>query len=82
MRIIIIIISAIFCFFLHRFLSLYISTATYIWIIILLYFKPKEDTHEYKEFKIYESDTFEAQEARIEKTRIASQKRKARKLTK
>lgn len=87
MKISIIILSVIFCIFLYRFLylyvwkdtSLYISLATYIGIIVSLYIKPKEDTHE---IQIYESDIESEFEERMGKTRIASMKRKARKLTK
>lgn len=110
MKLTIILLSAIFCFFLYGFLDLYIardtsfyfSIALFLWILAWM-IKPIKDTHEYKDIEIVEvwrtpkrivsPETCEKlrikalereqakreQNARLEKTRIASEKRKARK---
>jgi len=113
MKLTIIILSALFCFFLYWFLDLYIARDTslyfslsiFLWILAGM-ITPIKDTHEYKELEIIEvweepkrivsPETREKlrikalareqekreQAIRMEKTRIASEKRKARKLTK
>ena len=94
MRIIIIIISAVFSLFLYRFLDLYLPhgeafyvwVATFLWLLFGTLYNPKEDEIEHKApepFQIYESDEVAEQEERIRNTRLASLKRKkAKSLTK
>lgn len=86
MKLTIILLSAIFCLFLYRLLylytssgtSLYFSIALFLWILAWM-ITPIKDTHEFKELEIHEVWRDFEQEKRILKTRIASEKRKARK---
>lgn len=107
MKLLIILLATLFCYFLYPFLDFYIdrelsmsiSATIYAIILVWILIKPKEDTFELKIYesdeeaewyepcnpkylKIYESDVESWFAERMTKTRIASQKRKARKLTK
>lgn len=113
MKFTIILLSALFCFFMYWFLNLYIARDTSLYLslaiflgILLWMITPMKDTHEYKDLEIIEvrrkpkrivsPETREKlrikalareqekreQKIRLEKTRIASEKRKAKKLTK
>lgn len=86
MKLSIITLSAIFCFFLYWFLDLYItrdtayyiSLATFIWLLVWM-ITPMKDTREFKDIEITEIGKDFEQEKRLLKTRIASEKRKERK---